>query len=506
MPGSKRSPKPQSVLQLRSFEARALLLALCSLMLLWPLRGLADGVPLVLFVCSLVLFAIPGALLTNWFMEGRVPGGVLVPVAFVISASIYGILGVPALMMDLSIEVYLWASGVTLAVFLAVAAFRALYGGPTEEGRGEATRSPTSVVLWGLFLVLSAVLAFVSRLRMPGIYEDIWVYIAWVREFASADSLARYEPYFGQEIEGLSRAKINGWLLEQAALSRISGLDPVEMVLNYLTPALVVMALLSFYALARVLLKNEAAALFVSSVYALFFWVYLNFGVHTFGGEFIGRAAEDKLVARFAFLPVALIFAALFLEHRKLRYLALFALVVWAVVVIHPIGLAFIGLSVASFCLVYLAVNFRERRAWTGTMALGVALASVVVPPAVLLLVGGSQAAALYSADINSGDPEILANMVFVRPEWRHIYELGNGYFIMHPYLILAPPITLGYLVGIPFLIPRLKRSFAAPLLLGIMVVTAVLVYVPPLPRSSATRSSYPPKYGVWPGPYPWPP
>ena len=187
------------------------------------------------------------------------------------------------------------------------------------------------------------------------------------------------------------------------------------------------------------------------------------------------------MVARFAFMPVALIFAALFLEHRKLRYLGFFGLVVWAVVVIHPIGLAFIGLSVASFCLVYLVVNFRMPRAWTGTIALGVVLASVVVPPAVLLLVGGSQAAALYSADINSGDPEILANMVFVREEWRHIYELGNGYFIMHPYLILNPAIAIGYLVGIPFLIPRLKHSFGAQMLLGIMLVTAVLVYVPPI-------------------------
>ena len=314
-------------------------------------------------------------------------------------------------------------------------------------------------MLWVLFSVLSAVLALVSRVRMPEIYEDIWVYTAWVRQFASAERLAIHEPYFGSEIEGLSRAKINGWLLEQAALSRVSGLDPVEMVLNYLTPALVVVALLSFYALTRVLLKNEVAALFVSCVYALFFWAYLNFGVHTFGGEFIGRAAEDKLVARFAFMPVALIFAGLFLEHRKLRYLGFFALVIWAVVVIHPIGLAFIGLSVASFCLVYLVVNFRGYRAWTGTIALGAVLGSVVVPPVLLLLLGGSQAAALYSADINSGDPEILANMVFVREDWRHIYELGNGYFIMHPYLILNPAIALGYLVGIPFLLPRLKHS-----------------------------------------------
>ena len=481
MPGSKQLFKSRGTPGLWSFEARILLLCLCSSVLLWPLRGLVDEVPLVSFLCSMALFVAPGALLAHWFAGEQVSGVLLLPVAFVVSAGIFGLLGVPALVLGASIEVYLGISGLVLAAVLVVAVFRAFYGRPSVNGSVGTSQSLTSVVLWGLFVVLSAVLAFASRLRRPEVYEDIWVYTAWVREFAGADELALYEPYFGREIESLSRAKINGWLLEQAALSRISGLDPVDLVLNYLTPMLVVVALLAFYGLARVLLKNETAALFVGCVYALFFWAHLDFGVHSFGGEFIGRAAEDKLVARFAFLPVTLIFAALYLEYRKLRFLGFFALVVWAVVVIHPIGLAFIGLSVASFCLVYLVVHLREHRAWTGTAALGLVLASVVVPPAVLVLAGGSQAAALYSADINSGNPEILANMVFVRPEWRHIYELGNGYFIMHPFLILNPAIALSYIVGIPFLIFRLKNSLAAQMLFGIMVVTAVLVYIPPV-------------------------
>ncbi len=483
--GKRKSAKPPGRLDPRSFEVRTLVLAACSLAVILPFRNLVDAVPLIPFLASMTLFVLPGALLTHWFAGRRIPGAVLVPVAFVVSVSVYGFLGVPVLILGTSIEVYLWISGLLLAGFLTVAAWRTIRRRSPDEhedaDQPAGANGPVEVVLWVLFAVSGAVLVFASRLRTPEIYEDIWVYTAWVREFAGADRLARYEPYFGSEIGGFSRAKINGWLLEQAALSRVSGLDPVGLVMDYLTPTLVAMTLLSFYALARVLLKNEAAALFVGSVYALFFWAYLSFGVHTFGGEFIGRAAEDKLVTRFAFLPVALIFAVLFIERRRLRYLGFFALVVWAVVLVHPIGLAIVGLSVACYGLVYLAVNFRERRAWTGTMSLGAVLASVILPPAVLLLAGGSQAAALYSADINSGSPEVLANMVFVRPEWRHIYELGNGLFIMHPYLILNPAIALAYLVGIPFLIPRLKRTAAAPLLLGIMVVTAVLVYVPPV-------------------------
>ncbi|CAN5594046.1 hypothetical protein BH24ACT22_BH24ACT22_07050 [soil metagenome] len=477
----KRPSAASTILRgLRSFECRAALLGVLSATVVGPLRGLADSSPVLMFLATFVLFMGPGVLLTRWVMGSGITGGVLIPVAFVFSAGVFGILGVPLLLMGLSIEAYLWASGALLLCFLIAALIRAFLRVPPTKQAGSAALGPLEWVLWLLFSGMCAVLAYASRLRMPDIYEDIWVYIAWVREFADAKSLASHEPYLGERIEGLSRAKINGWLLEQAAISRVSGLDPVEMVLDYLTPALVVISLLSLYALSRVLLKNEVAALLTGCVCAVFFLAHLGAGIHGVGGELIGRAAEDKLVTRFSFMPVALILAALFLESFRLRYLVLFGLVVWSVVVIHPIGLPIIGLAVGSFCLVYLTINLRRKRAWVGTASLGSVLASAVVPPAILLLVGG-QAAALYSADINSGDPRILANMVFVRPEWRHIYELGNGYYIMHPYLLLNPAVAAAYLFGIPFLLFHLRRSLAAQMLFGILVFVALLVYVPPV-------------------------
>lgn len=107
---------------------------------------------------------------------------------------------------------------------------------------------------------MGAVLAFASRARIPGYYNDWWVYVAYVRELLNTDDLGRYEPYLGMETS-VSRLKINGWLLEEAAFSRLSGIDPVELVLQYLSPTLVIVSLLSFYALVRVLLKDETAAL-----------------------------------------------------------------------------------------------------------------------------------------------------------------------------------------------------------------------------------------------------
>jgi hypothetical protein len=329
---------------------------------------------------------------------------------------------------------------------------------------------------------LSAALAFVSRLRVPGVYEDIWVYLAYVREFLSTDKLALYEPYFGNQT-GLSRVKINGWLLEQAALSRISGIDPIELVFDYLAPTLIIIALLAFYALGRLLFRSEAAALLAGCLYALFFLVNLDYTFYSFGGEFVGRIAEDKFAARFLFLPIALALAVAFLESGRWRYLVAFGFIGWSVMTVHPVGLAIIGLCVGGFCLIHVALNWRRGEAWGKVVSLGVVLLSVVVVPALVLFAasGESLTAVLSDADINSNDPDVLSNMAFVRPKWKHVYELEDGSYIMHPSLVLDPVVLGALLLGTPFLVRRLKRSLSAQLLLGMLLLATVVVYVPPI-------------------------
>ena len=445
-----------------------------------PLRGALGEYPLVLYASALALFLVPGVLSCHWTMGERPWGAAgLVPISFVISIGLFGLLGVPLLMLHLSLEAYLWMAGVITAAFLVAAVFRTLRPRAPTEPAAAAVGS-SSRWLWIPFLLASGALASVSRVRVPGVYEDIWVYLGYVRDSLSTESLATNEPYFGNET-GLSRVKINGWLLEQAALSRISGIDPVELVFDYLTPTLVVVALLAFYSLARVLFKSEAAALLAGCLCALFFLVNLDETFYSFGGELVARIAEDKFVARFLFLPVALAFAFAYLETSERRYLAAFAFTCWSVMAVHPVGLAIVGLSVGGFCLVHMTVNRRRRVAWEKAGSLGGVLLSVVLIPALLLFVatGETLTAVLSDADINSNDPDVLANMVFVRPKWRHVYELENGTYIMHPSLVLDPVVLGALLLGTPFLLRRIKGSQSAQLLLGALYLCTFVCYVP---------------------------
>ncbi|MGH3144649.1 MAG: DUF6077 domain-containing protein [Rubrobacter sp.] len=470
----------------RSLDARILLCGVTAFALLVPLRTVTIAMPPVAFAATLVLFMAPGLLVTRWSFGDSISGPAVVPVAFAVSTGIFGLLGVSFLISHQSIEAYLWAAGTVLAVFLAAAGWRvlrarklAVQAGP--EAEGEVRYGPSAGWLWAPFVLLGGGLAFVATRRVPNNYDDVWVYLSWVRDFAGAERLALREPYFGEKVAQLSRVKVNGWLLEQAALSRVSGVDPIELVLRYLTPTLVVVALLAVYALARTLLGTERAAVLSASVYALFHVVFIEPSVHNVGVELAARIAEDKHAARFLILPIALLSAFLFVESRRWRYLGLFAFLCWTTIAVHPSVLPVLGLCMLGFGLAHVAANLRNRKAWASMTLLALAIGSVILGPLLLLFTGGSPAAVLYSADINATPPEVLEYTVFITESWRHIYEFDDGSYMMHPWLLLNPVMLGAYVLGVPFLLWRVRRSLTAQLLLGGLVVTTLVVYAPPV-------------------------
>src|SRR5215216_2060480 len=201
--------------RVRLLDAWTALSSAGALVVIGPFRGLVEAFPPILFLSTIVLFMMPGILLAQWFLQDGFPGAALVPVAFVTSVSIFGLLGVPLLLLGRDLELYLLLSGAIVAASLVAAALLVMRRRPPTKSKGEATTG-TYRWLWAPFLLLSTALAFVSWMKVPQIYDDTWVYLANIREFLNTDKLGVYESYFGNET-GLSRIKINGWLLEQVA-------------------------------------------------------------------------------------------------------------------------------------------------------------------------------------------------------------------------------------------------------------------------------------------------
>lgn len=464
-------------------EALIVLLSVTSLIVIGPLQDALASAPLLLFLGSFTLFIVPGALVTHLLLSRHLPGMAGVPVAFALSAGIFGFPAVPALVMHWSLEVYLWIGGGILACFLILAVLRSYHWRlPVQRKADSATAEFSVYLLWILFLGLAGVLAYASTVIVRSPDADVWEYLRYIQGFLDR-GLNVSTPGSGGETGDFSRMIVNGWAVEQAALSRISGVDPVELVLEYLSPALVIVALLAFYALVRTLFENATAALFSSTLYALFFLIYLDSSPLSPGGEFVWRIAEDKYVARFVFLPVALSLAVLVLRERNLRYLALFTFICCSVVTVHPMGLMIIGISMTGFGLIYLAVNWRSRRAWIAFSSLGAAMLSIGVPPAVYLLVTGSP----LLSKLEATESTESASLVLGEKYSNRLLELGNGSYIMHPSLLLEPVILGAYLLGVPFLLWRLRGSLTAQLLLGVLLLVPVLLYIPPVTTFVAT-------------------
>ncbi len=476
---SKRRRRGAAPNPLFSLEAALFILVLGCLVVLLPLRGLLSAMPIVLFMAALGLFLLPGLLLSYLVMDDDFPGAARLPVAFVLSVGIFGLPGVPLLVLHRGFDEYLLLCGAIIAATLVLALCRLLFRGPTRLVNAEGG---SFSLLWLPFAGLSAVLAYASTVIVEEPNGDSWIYLAYVREYVGADRLATSNPLFGIQAGDsyLSfRTTINGWLLEQSAMSWTSGIPPAELVLDYLAPVLTVMSLLAVYALVRVLFGREAA-LFIGSLTALLFLVDLQATVQTAfmspGHEIISRVTEDKYVTRFLFLPVALALAFLYLRDRKLRYLLVFAFLCWSVTIVHPIGLVFVGVGTAGLGLFHLVPNLRNGQSWKRVLLLGAAILSIALPPVLYLLLTGSP---LLSRLGDSSDADTAQALISTWEDSKRLLVLGEDSYVMHPALLLNPVVLLAYALGIPFLIVKLKESLAARLLLGVLAFTAVLIYVP---------------------------
>ena len=450
-------------------------LAGAALILLVSFRGSSlSAAPTITVAATLTLFLSPGMVLALT-LPGRLFSGMArLPVAFVFSTGFFGFLALPMLVLHRSLELYLWLSSGVVAVAMIVAALVAVRG----DGRGVGTDSAASLpsrLLWVPFGLLGILLAFVSRNTVIGPNEDRWYYLAHVQEFLYAERLATSDPFYGATELGL-RLRINGWLLEQAAFSEVSGLDAVELTVDYLTPILLIFALLALYALARVLFESIPAALITGILGALFLLTDLDLVSESVSSYLVARPAEDKSVAWLIFLPVALAFAILFVRERKPLYLIFFAFVCWSVVTVHPLGLVFIGIPLTGFGLIHLALGWRLRETWTSLTGLAAAVLSIGLPPTVYLLVTGSPLLARQESQAEDRSSALLET----QEEAGQLLALENGTYILHPSFLLEPAVLAAYVLGVPFLLWRLRRDPAERLLLGTLLLVPLLVFFPP--------------------------
>ena len=128
-------------IQLRWFEACVALAVIAAFAVIGPLRGTFTPIPWVMLLCTLILFLTPGALLVRWFWRDYFFGAALAPAAFVTSVGLFALLALPMLILQSTLDAYLWACGTIVAACWLAAVVLAFRPEQPEEGHSDFSLS-----------------------------------------------------------------------------------------------------------------------------------------------------------------------------------------------------------------------------------------------------------------------------------------------------------------------------------------------------------------------------
>ena len=430
-------------------------------------QQIAAVLPALSATIAFVLFLLPGAALSICFLPESLPERL--PTAFILSTGLMIVPGVLVLILHLSLDVFVWIfSGLAgAAALVVVVIFARRSSGTVQVDHRRDTINPLLVIA---LCALAAGLCLTS-LGVPMIGDD-WAGMAFIQDWLVTDHLNLYEPFLGAGLPPTSRAEFGVSALDFALLCRLSGLNPIVQY-HYLRPLMTLVALIAFYTLAREMLPRRNAAAFVTVFWMITLLASIVWGDP--GYDLVARINQDKFTLRYILLPVALRFLLGYFQSHRLQDLIFFGLAGWAAGGTHPMGPLLIGLPCLAFGLIHLALE-RDRHTFGRLMVAALLLTTGVILPLIQLL--GVEEGWLAFALDDPTDPNLLTRLrTAIRAQ--RLWLLPNSDYVLHPAAILDL-LNLIAVLGLPFLVWRLRRSLPARLLLGTLVLIPPLLYFQP--------------------------
>lgn len=436
--------------------------------------GLLPSYPAVA-VAFVVWCIAPGWLVQRALVRGWPMGFVeRVALALVFSVALAAVPGLLALSLHWSLQ---WFA-VAYALLASAAGGLSLLWSQEEEEESEAAGPQSRFSNTPLLVIVAlAALAIASSPWWAGDKlardSDDWVYLGYVNEYLHADGIDASEAPSGGG--SYQRMRANVWVVQQALLADAADVEPEGLLMSYLPPLLILLALAGTYTLAMGLFRNATVALLAVIVqlgYAL-----LDLSPHEgYGRNLLLRIGEDKMVAAFVLLPLGLLLATRFVAGRNGRLFLAVVATGLALVVVHPLGLLFLGMAVGGFALVRAA----SMRTWEP-------LLSAVMVLAPLAALGGIAAGYLSQEDAVVTGP--FDSRLLFREEI-HVVQvssnlsMGNFHLVLHPLMLAALALA-------PLLWWRSRRDAGSQLLLGVTLTFALLFFFPPLATELGKKMSW---------------
>jgi hypothetical protein len=238
----------------------------------------------------------------------------------------------------------------------------------------------------------------------------------------------------------------------------------------YLPPLFVALSMLAHFALFEEVLGRTSAALAALMLHVVYCLSTVS-RPDLPGYILWERIAEDKIVAAFVLLPVALTFTLRHLRGDRRAWRLLLPSVL-SLAITHLVVAVLYVLLVGTLLLLRLPAIFRDRRDLRPALALlGIALLALV--PALVQRVATPGGDLKISFDVAATMPRY-----FTLWRSRHVLLLGGSWFVVSPAFILQP-LMLAALAATLLLVRRVKTDLSAQYLVAGMLLVACL-YFPP--------------------------
>ncbi|MEX2158748.1 MAG: hypothetical protein WEB04_05025 [Dehalococcoidia bacterium] len=449
--------------------AAALFLFLLFILYVRPL-GLLPGYPAV----ALALLAwgvVPGWLVQRALLRSDANVVERVAVAFLLSVAISAPAGIVGLRLHWTVEGF----GVAYALLAAIAGGVSLLfpAGANDDEVSTQAGAPSFNTTPLLVLVAVPLLAIATSPWWSGNNiardADDWVYMAYVNQYVQHDlDVTATDAGLGS----YQRMGANVWVVDEALLVDSADVAPHELLVSFLPPLLTLLAAAGTFTLAKGVFGRTSVALL--AVAFMLGYGILDLSPHEgFGRNLFLRIGEDKMVASFVLLPVGILLGWRFIVRPRVAACVAALTAGIALFAVHPLGLLFLGIAMASFIVCRTLVErwrtLVERSPLT--LAAGLALALPL-----LALVG---IAAAYLSEQSQTVVAVSETRLLFREEF-HVQDVGHGLSIGSYHLLLHPLVLFALAVA-PIVWLRARRDAGAQLLFAMAVAVPALFFIPPL-------------------------
>ncbi|MFQ5477082.1 MAG: tetratricopeptide repeat protein [Candidatus Binatia bacterium] len=347
-------------------------------------------------------------------------------------------------------------------VFIATAVF----GLSRDESAGGPANAawPRDRIAWmaaglALLALLPAVVA-----HSGGSVDDWWD-LAYVRSWIELGYFSASEPFFRSDFVH-PRFVWNGWLMLQALVSDLTGIDSMDFQSGPLAVWVCLLAVSAVAMLAEAVLGREARSTRTAALLCTPLWLY---GTESL--PFFTRLYQDKFVAGLVLMPALLACCALYLRRPRPLVLLLVLSCAVATVSVHGLIYAVSLVGVGALFLAYLA---GRRRSVLDRSLIALLLATGL--PLLYPLWQGLTLGGIFDAQ---GIGVSQVDNPVVRAHWAlgRLFWPDRWYSVVNPAAVFGPPALL--LLPSTVLLWRDRRRIESATLLSLVLVPCVLIFVP---------------------------